>query len=60
MRDVVPPEVMERIGPLPPRDRALQAANGWQAFINEVSILHATTGTRPSNCVQRRVNPAGT
>jgi len=43
-RDVVPREVMERVGDLPPRDKPLQIANWWQGFLGELAVYHATTG----------------
>jgi hypothetical protein len=41
---VVPTDVMARVGPLPPRDKPLQIANWWQAFLGELAVYHATSG----------------
>lgn len=43
-RDVVPPEVMERVGPLPPATNPLGVSRWWQCMIGEIAILRATTG----------------
>ena len=42
-RDVLPPEILQRIGP-PPTDKPLKLARWWSTVLSELEILYLTTG----------------